>query len=136
MKQVIYISQPFGFEKAMLAGILSQARRNNPKNDITGALVCRRDMYIQLIEGPEAAIDGLFSRILMDDRHANVRVLHSQEIDDRLFPEWAMFDDELPSLTWSRDEIEGGAIEDASPEELHTIFAKVADKARATNAGT
>lgn len=50
MKQLIYRSQPFGFDRAMLAGILMGARRNNTRDDITGALIVRHDMYLQLIE--------------------------------------------------------------------------------------
>ena len=56
MKQLIYRSEPFGFDRATLAGILMTARRNNRRDDITGALLCRSDLYLQLIEGPEAAI--------------------------------------------------------------------------------
>jgi len=130
MKQMIYISQPFGFDKPMLAGVLSQARRNNPKNNITGALICRQDMYIQLIEGPEAAIDALFARIAEDDRHANVRVLLSQAVNDRMFSDWAMLDDEARSLTWSREEIEAGAIANASDADLISVFADLAERAR------
>ncbi len=130
MKQAIYMSQPFGFEKAILAGILSQARRNNRELDITGALICRRDMYIQLIEGPEAAIDALLARIAVDDRHTNVRMLLSGETGERMFPEWAMLDDGVTSLTWSREEIDAGAIAAATPADLRTMFAKVAEKAR------
>ena len=59
MKQLIYSSQPFGFDEAMLAGILSGARYNNVRDGITGALICRQDIYLQLIEGPAAAIDNL-----------------------------------------------------------------------------
>lgn len=85
----------------MLAGILSAARRNNPRDGITGALVCRHDVYLQLIEGPEDAIDALYGRILGDDRHTNVELLLAEETSERLFPAWAMLDDEAPSLFWS-----------------------------------
>ena len=35
MKQLIYRSHPFGFDSAMLAGILVRARHNNSRDDIT-----------------------------------------------------------------------------------------------------
>jgi hypothetical protein len=73
MKQLIYRSQPFGFDNAMLAGILLEARRNNLRDDITGALICRHDLYLQLIEGPADAIDALYGRIVADDRHVDVQ---------------------------------------------------------------
>ncbi|WP_199803339.1 BLUF domain-containing protein [Erythrobacter rubeus] len=132
MKQLIYHSQPFGFDHAMLAGILVQARHNNRRNDITGALICRRDVYLQLIEGPARAIDALYSQILRDDRHCNIRMVHSETINERIFPEWEMLDDELPTLIWSEAEIEDGAVEKAEPRELHTVFERIAYKARGT----
>ncbi len=130
MKQLIYRSQPFGFDRAMLAGILVQARRNNRRDDITGALVCRHDLYIQLIEGPEPAIDALYSRIAADNRHNDVRLALSDTVSERMFPEWEMLDDDMPTLTWTPTQIADGAIEQASPEELLAIFEGIAAKAR------
>ena len=37
--RLIYRSQPFGFDTAMLAGILSPARRNNPQWGISAGLL-------------------------------------------------------------------------------------------------
>ncbi|UZK70356.1 BLUF domain-containing protein [Sphingomonas sp. S1-29] len=125
MKQLIYRSQPFGFDEAMLAGILSQARRNNRRDDITGALICRHDLYLQLIEGPAPAIDALFARILGDDRHGDVQLLLSDEVTDRMFGAWAMLDDEAPSLFWSPADVAAGALEAASPADLRAAFARL-----------
>jgi len=130
VKQLIYRSQPFGFDRAMLAGILVQARRNNRRDDITGALVCRHDLYIQLIEGPEPAIDALYSRIAADNRHNDVRLALSDTVSERMFPEWEMLDDDMPTMTWTPTQIADGAIEQASPEELLAIFEGIATKAR------
>lgn len=130
MKQLIYRSQPFGFDRAMLAGILVQARRNNRRDDITGALVCRHDLYIQLIEGPEPAIDALYSRIAADNRHNDVRLALSDTVSERMFPEWEMLDDDMPTMTWTPAQIADGAIEQASPDELRAIFEGIAAKAR------
>lgn len=125
MRQIIYRSQPFGFDNAMLAGILSSARRNNRRDDITGALICRHDLYLQLLEGPLAIIDALFTRITVDDRHSDVRLLLTDDVADRMFPAWAMLDDEAPSLFWSPDEVAAGALEAASPMALRGAFARL-----------
>lgn len=130
LKQLIYRSQPFGFDNPALSGILIQARRNNRLNGITGALICRHDLYLQLIEGPAAAIDTLYSRILEDDRHCNVQLALTETVQERLFPDWAMLDDEMPTLSWSPAEVANGAIEKAHPDELRAVFEHVADKAR------
>ena len=129
MKQLIYRSQPVGFDTAMLAGILLSARRNNPRHDITGALICRSDMYLQLIEGPPAAIDSLYARIAADDRHGDVRLLLTDDVDHRMFPDWAMLDDEAPSLFWSPADVADGALERAGAEGLRAAFARLAGAA-------
>ena len=115
----------------MLAGILVGARRNNPRSAITGALICRHDLYLQLIEGPDEAIDALYARISKDDRHLDVRLLLSETDGERLFPEWAMLDDQHPSIAWSIDDVAKGAIEAASPEELRGVFERIAKAAKA-----
>ena len=130
MKQLIYRSQPFVFDRAMLAGILVQARRNNQRDDITGALICRQDLYLQLIEGPEAAIDAVYAKITADHRHDSVHLLLADTVEERMFPEWAMLDDEMPSLTWSPAAIDAGAIEAATPADLKAMFAQIATNAR------
>ena len=134
MKQLIYRSQPFGFDTAMLAGILVQARRNNRRDAITGALLCRHDLYLQLIEGDASAIDALYARIVADDRHCDVRLLLTNTVDDRLFPEWEMLDDEMPTMAWSPAEVAAGAIETAPPEGLRAVFIRLADQARRAGA--
>ena len=128
MKQLIYRSRPFGFDSAMLAGILLSARRNNPRDQITGALICRHDLYLQLIEGPPASIDALYARISADDRHLDVRLLLVQEVATRMFPQWAMLDDQAPSLFWSPSEVAAGALEAAGPGALLAAFAKLSGK--------
>lgn len=124
-KRLIYRSQPFGFDKSVLAGILSAARRNNPRLGITGALICRHDVYLQLIEGPAEAIDALYARIVADDRHTNVELLLTEDADARLFPAWAMLDDEAPSLFWSAQDVAAGVLEAASPEQLRAPFVRL-----------
>lgn len=128
--RLIYRSQPFGFDTAMLAGILSAARRNNPKWEITGALVCRHDVYLQLIEGPSASIEALYSRILQDDRHTDIRVLLEEDMGERLFPAWSMLDDQAPSLFWSAADVAQGALEAASAPDLRAPFIRLSEAHR------
>ncbi|MBY0520001.1 MAG: BLUF domain-containing protein, partial [Sphingomonas sp.] len=129
MKQIIYRSQPFGFDDSVLAGILVRARANNLRDDITGALLCRHDLYLQLIEGPATMIDALFARISRDDRHSDVRLLLTDTVDARLFPQWSMLDDQMPSLAWSEAEVAVGAIEAAGPAAVRAVFKRIAANA-------
>ena len=123
--QLIYASQPFGFDDAMLNGILVAARRNNPRDDITGCLICRQDLYLQLIEGPTTAIDALFERIRVDDRHLQVMQLSRDMVDARMFPDWAMRDDPAQSWLWPPEAVASGALYQASPDALRAVFARV-----------
>jgi hypothetical protein len=134
LKQLIYASEPFGFDSAMLAGILVRSREKNRAAQITGALICRQDMYLQLIEGPEEAIDAAFARIVKDDRHLAVKVLLSRVAGQRMFPEWEMLDDQMPTLTWSAADVAGGILEVATPETLLEVFERVAATARSAAA--
>jgi hypothetical protein len=131
--QLIYMSEPFGFDSAILAGILVTARRNNPALGITGALICRADIYLQLIEGDAAAIDGLYARISSDDRHLEVTTLSRAEVAERMFPDWAMLHDPAHTWLWSPDDVARGALGDATPEALREVFAKAAAEAVTTN---
>jgi Sensors of blue-light using FAD len=123
---LIYTSQPFGFDDAMLNGILVQARRNNPASDITGCLICRQDMYLQLLEGPGDAIDTLFAKIKADDRHLAVMQLSRETLPARIFPDWAMRDDPAQSWLWPPEAVANGALFQASPDALRAVFARVA----------
>jgi Sensors of blue-light using FAD len=124
--QLIYASEPFGFDDGILNGILSISRRNNPRDGITGALVVRRDIYLQLLEGPETAVEAAFARIAGDDRHLSVSRLASGAVAERLFPDWAMRDDPARSWLWSEAEVGAGAVKAASADALRDVFGRVA----------
>ena len=120
--QLIYVSQPFGFDEVALYGILIAARRNNLRNDVTGALICRADAYLQLIEGPEVAIRKTYARIESDIRHINVNFLFGEPVTDRLFPGWAMRNDPARSWMWTQAQVAAGAIAKATRPELLAVF--------------
>lgn len=124
--QLIYASEPFGFDDAMLSGILRQARRNNARDGITGALICRDDLYLQLLEGDSDLVEAAYARIVPDDRHLSPHLLWRGEAPARLFPAWAMRDDPARTWMWTAAEVRGGAARDATPGEVRDIFARIA----------
>ncbi|WP_298914764.1 BLUF domain-containing protein [uncultured Roseobacter sp.] len=126
MLQLIYASRPFGYDLNMLASILATSRERNARADITGALICRFDIFLQLLEGPKAQVESTFERICADDRHVDVLPLVSEPVEDRLFPQWAMKHDPAVSWLWSPLEIHMGALENASVRDIRAIFLKVA----------
>ncbi len=124
--QLIYSSRPFGFDEAALNGILMTARRNNLRDAITGALICRHDLYLQLLEGPTAAVEARYNRIIHDDRHLEVVERVSHPVAERLFPKWAMRDDPARSWMWTADEVAKDALDRATPADFLSIFHRLA----------
>ncbi len=124
--QIAYASRPFGFDAGTLNGILFEARENNARDGITGVLICRADLYLQLLEGPEHAVMSCYGRITRDDRHVDVIPLLRRNAPARLFGAWAMRDDAARSWMWTRREVAEGAVERASPPEVLAIFERLA----------
>ncbi len=124
--QLIYSSRPFGFDEAALNGILMTARRNNPRDGITGALICRHDLYLQLLEGPRAAVEARYQSIRRDDRHLEVVERFSRPAEERLFPNWAMRDDPARSWMWSAEAVHQGALDRAAPADFIAVFTRLA----------
>jgi len=127
MQQLIYASRPFGFDTSVLASILAESRVRNAQNDITGALICRPDIYVQLLEGPTGKVENLFERILLDDRHTEVQVLVRARIEDRLFGDWAMKHDPAVTWLWMPEELRRGALESATAREISSVFLRSAN---------
>jgi len=97
MKYIAYVSQaqtPFSEDE--LAGLLSHSRSRNRDDDITGCLVYRynedfeRGNFLQVLEGPDAAIDDVWRRISGDTRHHTIVIIDEGKIEDRMFTNWSM----------------------------------------------
>ena len=123
--RVIYTSQPFGFDSAILSSILIDARRMNARDDITGALICRGDIYLQLLEGPKEQVMRTLERIKRDDRHVEVTLHVAEDAAERMFAEWAMLHDPAASWIWSIEEVAAGAVERTNPEEVMAFFKRL-----------
>ena len=127
--RLIYASTPFGFDAGHLDDILTTSRTNNARDEVTGALVCRADLYLQWLEGPEAFVEALFARITADDRHQDIKLFAREAATDRLFPKWAMRDDPAKSWMWSFADVAGGAVERANASDITDIFTRIATEA-------
>lgn len=126
--QLIYSSRPFGYDDLALNGILASARRNNIRDGITGALICREDLFVQMLEGPEAAVNELFARIARDDRHTEIVTLVSSSVDARLFPDWAMRHDPPRSWMWTPEQVAAGMVTAAPADDVRGVFVRLASE--------
>ena len=90
------------FSKRNLLDLMHESRAYNTLDDISGVLIHRQHHFLQIIEGEPEAINDLLSRLLLDPRHSELKIIHNCAADSRLFPNWAMgcadFDDPNLSL--------------------------------------
>ena len=77
-------------DSCLLDEILSTARLNNLKKEITGMLLYHEGSFIQVLEGEEACVEALFAKISEDDRHKDANVVLRTHVCDRAFEQWSM----------------------------------------------
>jgi hypothetical protein len=125
--RAIYSSRPFGFDSAILSGILMDSRRCNTRDGITGALICRADIYLQWLEGLGDQVRKALARIARDDRHLEVTLHLAEPVGARVFGDWAMRHDPAATWIWSQDQIADGAVERATAEQVTGFFMRLKD---------
>ena len=122
LKHIIYASRPLGFDEDTVNQILKISRKNNPSIGVTGLLICGEELYLQILEGPMDAVDKIFNKIKIDNRHDNVKILKESSIDFRLFASWAMRSHELNIVRRDTDNFILDLIERLSPSEAFNLF--------------
>ena len=122
LKQVIYVSERTDFSDNGLTSIFDSSQNNNPEKDITGCLLIGSNSYLQFLEGPSLAVEELYSKIKVDSRHKNVKKLHDQSIDEKLFSSWSMKFAPFNNLEWSNQEFNSGNFLNINAEGAINIF--------------
>lgn len=89
LSRLIYKSRRLCAED-QVSQIVDDARSFNARNDVTGALYLVGDIFIQYLEGDEMVLDDLYSRVQMDSRHTNCRLLDKRQVMLRIFQRWSM----------------------------------------------
>jgi hypothetical protein len=123
--RAVYSSRPFGFDAGTLSGILSDARRLNTRDGVTGALICRHDIFLQWLEGPEDVVRATLARIARDDRHVDVRVHVTETVPDRLFADWSMLHDPAATWIWTVEQVADDIRERASSRDVKAFFLRL-----------
>lgn len=90
MRQYVYLSTASEAAEGQFDRILASSVRNNATRQITGFLLFNGRNFLQLIEGPDAALQALLATLARDGRHAGLAILFSQSIVERCSPDWWM----------------------------------------------
>jgi len=83
-----------------LESLLQVSRRHNAAYDISGLLLYGDGSFMQLLEGPAAAVSEVYERIRRDARHHMVTTLLEERGLPREFADWAMAYRRLDTPTW------------------------------------
>ena len=75
---------------AEIFDIVAVSRRNNLRDQITGALFFNGRSFAQVLEGAPLAIANLYARLLRDKRHGDLCLMQHELITGRCFQGWAM----------------------------------------------
>lgn len=73
-----------------LLEMLTLYREKNTRLGITGLLLYKEGAFIQALEGEEATVRALFTKIRGDPGHYQVSLLQTIPIPKRQFPDWSM----------------------------------------------
>ena len=91
LTRMIYISRAVGPQTTTVTTqILETARSYNKAHNLTGVLCQGKGLYVQVLEGERSVVNGLYKRIVADNRHDHTEIVHFGEIESRQFKEWSM----------------------------------------------
>ena len=125
LKHLIYYSVPTTFDEKTTSEILLKSRKNNARTDVTGALICRSDLYFQYLEGPIDEVDKTFKKIELDNRHKDIQKIKEDQTTRRLFASWAMREDPVKTWMWTRTEVKNGILTRIEPKEAFEAFERL-----------
>lgn len=121
MIQLIYTSfTPDPLDKAELDSLLETSRKNNSESGITGILLYKQLLFLQVLEGAEDAVMATFKRIANDPRHKDVELVQTIDVDERDFESWEMAFRQIDS-TSIEDKVEQSKQLDAIHEVVDPI---------------
>ena len=96
LHQLLYVSaatKPFG--NAALQTLVTSARSYNHDRGLTGLLLYSESLFLQMLEGEEAAVHEVYyDRIAADPRHTHLRLLADGPVAGCVFPTGA-------SVSWT-----------------------------------
>ena len=91
--QLVYLSHITStglINSSTLNDIAEVANNLNKVDSITGILCYGNGYFFQYVEGTEQALTNLKNRLLVDDRHKDLKILDFSAIDERRFEGWSL----------------------------------------------
>ena len=89
--QLVYSSQATqDFWPDDLFQLVETSRRKNALRSVTGMLLFREGQFLQLLEGPAREVKSVFEFVKRDPRHDTVKIVLSESVEERQFPDWTM----------------------------------------------
>ena len=125
LKQVIYVSEKTDTSTNSLTDIYDISQKNNLESGISGCLLIGSNSYLQLLEGPDLAVENLYSKIKMDSRHKKVKKLFEQHIEEKLFSSWSMKFAPFNNLEWGNKEFDAGKFQKISAAAAVKVFQSI-----------
>ena len=78
------------FSDGDLATLLMNSRANNRRLGLSGFLMHKQGRFVQVLEGPDDAVQQRYAIIAADPRHSDLDVLLRESIPERRFAAWTM----------------------------------------------
>jgi len=128
MLQVVFASRPLNYSVPAMLNILLKARQYNTLHDLTGALIYRDDLFLQLLEGTSHTVRTVIKRIMADPRHTDIAVLYERSIPSRTFSRWNMYENTLDDPRWGRLAVREGEHLTLPQNEVLAFFTRMSDK--------
>ena len=125
LKQVIYVSEKTDTSPDSLTDIYDISQKNNSESGISGCLLIGSNSYLQLLEGPDSAVENLYSKIKMDSRHKKVKKLFEQHIEEKLFSSWSMKFAPFNNIEWGNKELDAGKFQNISAAAAVKVFKSI-----------
>ena len=125
LKQVIYVSEKTDTSSDSLTDIYDISQKNNSDSGISGCLLIGSNSYLQLLEGPDSAVDKLYSKIKMDSRHKKVKKLFEEHIEEKSFSSWSMKFAPFNNIEWGNKEFDEGKFKNISAAAAVDVFQSI-----------
>jgi len=92
VKRITYVSRfAKPFSESELEKLGEDSSERNRMLGVTGVLMTSGGIFFQILEGPEEAVDKIYSAISADPRHTDLVVLELEhDVQQRNYPDWSM----------------------------------------------